>query len=359
MSFSRPTLSEIYGRIKADLEARVTDGNRIPRYSLLGILTAVFAGAVWSLYGYLTWLGDQLFPETADDEYIENHAARFGLSRKAAAYAAGVVRFDGTPGVTVPEGTEVQTSGGVIYTTDADATIGGGGSITAAITAADAGTAGNTTDATLSLVNPLSGVNTECTITTAPVGGTDLETTADLRARVIQRTANPPSSGTASDYVRWALEVSGVGRAWCLPAEQYKGAGTVGVVIATSALAPVDSTVHDAAVEYLEAVRPIGAILTVEDVIPSQVDYAVSITPNTSATRAAVTAALEQLHIDEATPGGTLYLSHINAAIMSAGVDNARVTDISVDLVSVGVDDVTVPGHNVATFRGATYSDLS
>ena len=359
MAFSRPSLSEIYGRIKADMESRIANGSKVPRFSLAGILCAVFAGAVWSLYGYLVWLGRQFFPESADDEYVDAHAARFGIMRKAAAYAEGIIRFDGTVGVVILAGREVQTTGGLIFTTDADATIGMWGSIVAAVTCSESGIVGNTRDLYLYLVAPLTGVATEAPITTAPAGGTDLESTEELRARVIQRTANPPSSGTASDYVRWALEVSGVGRAWCLPAELYKGAGTVGVVISTTELTPVSAQIHSDAVDYLEGVRPLGAVLTVEDVMPAQVYYSISISPNTVAIQNAVTEALQELHRSEATPGGTIYLSHISAAIMSSGVENAEVMNIVVDSVSLGPIDIEVTGYIVATFHGATYNTLT
>lgn len=356
MPFSRPSLSDIYGRIKADMESRVTGNTKIPRFSLLGILAAVFAGAVWSLYGFISWLARQLFPETADAEFLENHALRFGLVRKAATFAEGVVRFDGTVGTAIPSGTQLQTTGGVPYTTTAAAVITAGVTVSTPIVCSESGAVGNTTDEHLYLVHPVAGIGTEVAIVSAPVGGQDAETTEELRARVIQRTANPPFSGNPSDFVRWALEVPGVARAWCLPGSEYHGAGTVGVVISTADLSPVDSATHASAVEYLETVRPIGAVLTVEDVIQATVDYRLTITPNTQAMQSAVISALGALHKAEASPGGTIYLSHITAAIMSAGVDDMTIGTIIVNDHGIGPTDITVAGFAVAAFRSATFT---
>lgn len=358
MAFARPTLAEIYGRITADMESRITSGQKIPRVSLLGVLAAVFSGAVWSVYGFLVWLGYQLFPETAEEEFLLNHAARFGLYKKAATYATGQVRFAGVSSTVIAAGTQVQTTGGVIYTTDVSVTINIGGTAVAAITCTIEGSIGNTTASTLSIVAPLVGVSTDAIVTIAPAGGEDTETTEQLRARVIQRTANPPSSGIPSDYERWGMMVPGVGRAWCLPAEMYGGAGTVGLVIATDSLDIVDSDVHADAVAFLETVRPIGAILTVEDITRGEMDYTISITPNTSELQSAITAQLENLHADEAAPGATLYLTHIRAAIMAAGIDNYSITAMALNRVGIAVADVVATGYEILVFRSATYSTL-
>ncbi len=341
------------------MEARVTSGTKIPRFSLLGVLALVFAGAVHLLYGYLVWLSRQLFVPTADEWYLVNvHALKYGLPRKAATFAEGRVQLQGTPATVVPEGTVLQNSAGLQYVTVSEAILDGVGFALADIQATTAGEAGNTSDASLFLYNPLVGVNTAATVQVAPTGGQDVETVEELRARLLQRTQNPPSSGTASDYVRWALEVEGVGKAWCLPAEEYAGPGTVGIVVATSDLGVVDPAVKADAQAYIDTVRPVGAQATVEDIVPVLVVYDISITPNTQDIRDAVDTNLRNLHLIEAEPGGVFLLSRIRSAVSSSGATDYDITEIYTDGTPQGVANIATAGLQVPSYDHSNYSAL-
>lgn len=308
MAFSRPTLNTIYLRIKVDMESRVTSGVKIPKFSLLGIMAIVFAGAVHLLYAYLVFISDQLFVDTATTEWLDRLANIYGVPRKAAAFSSGQVTFTGVNTTVIPEGTSLQNNDGLTFSTVAEVTITGGSAV-ADVQADIAGVSGNITDTSLFLVSPLVDVDTEAFVTTAFGGGQDQETDPELRLRLLQRIQNPPSSGTKADYIRWALEVAGVGKAWVLAAEEYAGAGTVAVSIATTALEPVDSVVHQNVVDYIASVKPVGANVDVEDVVTKNTDYQISITPNTLDLRNSISDNLKDLHLVEAQPGGTLLIT--------------------------------------------------
>jgi hypothetical protein len=62
------------------------------------------------------------------------------------------------------------------------------------------------------------------------------ETDAAYLARLLEYIRRPPAGGNKYDYVKWALEVDNVARAWCFPIAQ--GLGTVDVVV----LANMDTT---------------------------------------------------------------------------------------------------------------------
>lgn len=62
------------------------------------------------------------------------------------------------------------------------------------------------------------------------------ETDAAYLARILDRIRRPPAGGNQYDYVKWAKEVDGVLKAWCIPIAQ--GLGTVDVII----LADADTT---------------------------------------------------------------------------------------------------------------------
>jgi uncharacterized phage protein gp47/JayE len=62
------------------------------------------------------------------------------------------------------------------------------------------------------------------------------ETDAELLARLLTYIRRPPAGGNQYDYIKWALEIDYVAKAWCFPLAQ--GLGTVDVVI----LADEDTT---------------------------------------------------------------------------------------------------------------------
>lgn len=364
MSFTRPTVSTIYGRMKADLEERLGNTNWFSR-SLALILLAVFAGAIYLCYGFLIRLSEQFFFTKASTEFLDWHARLYGLTRKAAGYASKSIEFTGTNGKVIEEGTRVKaditsfrSTVQIQFETTEEVTIASGVA-EATIQAVESGTDSNCEVDTVSLINPIDGVDTAATVLEDLEAGTDQETNDELIVRLLQRTQNPPGSGNKRDYERWALEVDGVERAWGLGAEEWLGVGTCGVILANSTLEPVGSTILADAVEYIDTKRPVGADVDVRDVTNKNVSIIVSITPNTEETQADIGEALAEVFIVDAYPGGEMLLSHIRKAISNAGIDDFEITDIEVDSVSVGVIDLVNTGVNVFRFYSATYSELT
>ena len=284
--FDRPTLDTIYQRMKADAEQRFENSNWASK-ALALILLMAFAGGIYLCYGFLRTMAKQFFFTTANDEYVQWHGRKYGLPRKAAEFATcEAYRFTGVNTTDVPEGTEVQADDGTIFITDALVTIAS--SIAdAALTAAESGTGGNVDTATLTLVTPITDIDDKGTVVTEISGGVDQETLSEHKARLLQRTQNPPGSGNTHDYERWALEISGVGRSWGRDAGDWLGAGTAGVIIGSATLDPVAAATKTLVEANIERNRPIGSSVDVTDILPAQVDLWVSISP-------------EQLHVPSA-----------------------------------------------------------
>lgn len=158
MSFTRPTLSELIEQARADIEARLPGADARLPVSVFDVLARIQAAGSHGLYGYLAWLAAQLFPDTAEAEYLERLASIWAVARKAASYAAGTVDFTGADGTDIPAGTTLRRSDGAEYTTDALVTIAAGVA-SAAVTAVEAGAAGNlAAAATVNLVSPIAGI---------------------------------------------------------------------------------------------------------------------------------------------------------------------------------------------------------
>lgn len=338
MGFTPPD----YATVKADILRDVQ--NQLPEAATgadsdFGVRAAALAASVEGLYAHQAWIARQVFPDTADTEYLEKHAALHGLTRKRATFAQGSATFTGTPGAVVPLGTEAKTVAGLVFATTGEATVGAGGTALVPVQAGAAGTAHNlAAGAALTLTSAPSGVQGAAVLTSATIGGTDAETDASLLARVLDVLQNPPAGGNRADWRRWAMNVDGVSAAYVFPLR--RGLGTVDVCI-TSAGGLPSAEILEAARAYLDAQRPAGAsdFLVLAPVLaPVAVAAQARLSTITLAqAQAAIETALA-VYFATLEPGDTAYLSRIEMAISG---------------VSGVVDRVVVtPGANVA--MGAT-----
>lgn len=354
MPFNRPSLTDIKNRVDADIQSRLPGTDPKLRYSLLGILSRVFAGIAHGLYGYLQWISKQIHIDTADPENVIRRAEEYGITPKEAQPAKGNIICTGTDGSTIPVGELLQRSDGVEFITDAIATIAAG-TATVAVTAVVGGANTNTAAASvLSFVTPVPGVNSTASVDgTGLIGGIDDETLDSLRSRLKFRIQKPPQGGAAHDYVAWALQVPGVTRAWCYPLED--GAGTVKVRFMMDnsyadgiPLAGDVTTVHN----HIEALRPVGLALggyTTVAPVAAPINFNMTVSPDTSAVRAAVTAELADLILRDSEPGGVIRISRINEAIsLAAGETDHALT--------APAADITHTVNQIATMGTVTFS---
>lgn len=317
MSFARPTLADLIQRVNNDVLSRLATDDVLRRADAQ-VYARVMGGVAHGLYGFIEWLSSQVIYDTAELEYLERWCSIWGVTRIPAAAATGSVTFAAQAGASIPAGTLLQALDGVQYALTADAIVSAP-SATAPVAAVVAAAAGNrVTGQTLTLVSPVVGVQPTATAGTLS-GGADLETDDALRDRLLARIQQPPQGGCATDYVAWALQVAGVTRAWVYA--QELGIGTVTVRFARDLDAsPIPDAGEVAAVQaYIDARRPVTAQVTVVAPVAVPLNFTISgLTPSTAAVQAAVQAELADLLLREATPGGTLLLSHIRAAISAA-----------------------------------------
>lgn len=81
----------------------------------IGIRIRVLAGELYNINTYLEWIKRQVFPQTAEGEYLDYHAQMRGLERKEAVKAAGLVEFrlsePAKEKIDIPANTIVSTGG--------------------------------------------------------------------------------------------------------------------------------------------------------------------------------------------------------------------------------------------------------
>lgn len=152
------------------------------------------------------------------------------------------------------------------------------------------------------------------------------ESDSDLLARLLDYIRRPPAGGNKYDYVKWALSITGVKSAYCLPLAN--GIGTVDLVITadpvlTGSVIPSAELLAQVKV-YIDDVRPVTAwgfrVLAVE-VLPVMVALVhTGDGCNKPQTIADITA-----YLDAFSPGQPLYLPQLlNLAIIN-GADNPQV----------------------------------
>lgn len=344
MPFNTPDYQAVRDAILRDIANQLpganvaTDGDYAIRANATG-------AAIEGLYQHQQWMIRQIFPDTADSDYLERHAGLHGLTRKVATVATGSITFSGTVGSAVTIGTEAKTAAGVAYLTTAADVIGAGGTVTIAAQAETTGSAGNQAAATaLTLTAAPAGVLSSATIA-AMTGGTDVETDASLLARLLFLLRNPPCGGAAHDYYSWAMSVSGITAAYVY--SNRRGLGTTDVVILTTGGIPGAPLVASVQA-YIDGVRPVQADFLALAPTAVPVNIAAALTLAAGYTLASVGAAINTAlaaYFSTLKPGDTAYLKRISAIIS----DTPGVVDFN----------LTTPVANTVALVDATHTQMA
>ena len=361
MAFNIPTLQEIVTRIESDFKSRISGATTFLRRSILKVFSRVYGGAIFGNYGYLDDNRKQIFITEADADSLLTHGSEYGISKKSATSATGSGSGTGTNDSIIPVGSELRSATGAIYTVDSAVTIALG-VFSVDITSQTLGSGANEdASASLSFVSPIDGVSTSITIDSSGItGGLDEETDDDYRDRILTRKRIAPQGGALIDYENWALEISGVTRAWAF--ERYYGRGTVGLAFARDdddSIAP-DSDERDVVKAYIESHTspitgkdigmPVTAQLIMIETKLKSINITVKIIPNNATVQAAILESLDNMIIEEGGPGQTVELSKFTSAIASAVNEDAN-------QILIPTDDVAIATNEIAVIGTVTFQD--
>jgi uncharacterized phage protein gp47/JayE len=176
-----------------------------------------------------------IWPDWSYGIWLEMLGEAAGITpKKQATYAEGVLKVRGVPGTLIPIDyvfATRATSGNpsILFKAKQSVTIDSSGLAVINIKAMEAGVKGNVGAETITLMTvPMNGI-ISITNEQAVTGGTDIEDEESFRQRVLNANQQEKLSGAVSDYIRWAEEVAGVGKAYVIP--EWNGAGTVKVVV--------------------------------------------------------------------------------------------------------------------------------
>lgn len=340
MPWTTPTLESLRKQNRDNVTARLGGGAMIPN-SVLRVMSDANAGLAYLTLLYLDWLSRQFLPDTAEGEWLRERHAKIWLGGwKQASFASGRILVSGVEGNDLPEFARLTTTvnGTTIEYETTAAVAMGSEPVEAPVRALVAGKAGNLDPgAVISFSAAISGVDGSAEVVEM-TGGADEESEDLLRERVLLRIQSPPMGGDADDYVRWALEVPGVTRAWCAPNEM--GIGTVTLRFMMDDLRadndgfPTNIDVV-AVTDHLDQKRPVAVkdrFVVAPLRFPVSFDIS-NLVPNTAAVRAAIRTSVDKMIRNKAAPAHTIngvtqpattiHREWVSAAILAAdGVES-------------------------------------
>lgn len=267
-----------------------------------------------------------MFPEWSYGEYLDLHAKRVCLTRRAAGYAYAKLEVEGIPGTIIPVGfafavPSVNSQPAIEFQTEEEVEIGESGKVTVGALAVLPGTSGNVpADSIVLMVTPMRGI-TAISNPEKASGGTAEESDDSLRARImeIEQGLDTGFVGCDADYIRWAKEVPGVGNAFVIANWDPDVKNSVKLVVLDSNGEPANDHILELVYDHiispedrLSRKAPIGALLTVVAPTMKEITYSFSAALvdgyDASAVAESIAAAIQQYYTRAKNEGVVQYI---------------------------------------------------
>ncbi|EEH5170492.1 baseplate J/gp47 family protein [Salmonella enterica] len=253
MAYLTPDAEKIRADLLRDLKNQLPDADTAPDSDYFVRASSV-ASVAEGLYQHQAWVVRQIFPDTADSDYLALHARTRGLKKKPPTTAKGLVGISGSPGSVLPAGSQIRGEN-LAVTTTADVKLTAG-TADVPVTAIQSGVSGNLdTQVAAELVSAPMGINGRVVVKSL-AGGTDEESDGELLDRLLDIIRRPPAGGNRYDYRRWAMETPGVTSAWVYPIR--RGVGTVDIAITSAGGLASDEIIRNVQA-HIDDVRPVTA----------------------------------------------------------------------------------------------------
>jgi uncharacterized phage protein gp47/JayE len=194
----------------------------------------VHAGPISGFFSQLQKVFDDFFPGSAAIEALRKHLAARQLPDQIQPQSSdGIVRLTGVVGTIVPGGRQIKRNlDGAIFVAAAGGTVPASGNLDLSFESLATGQATNIGAASeaFTLITPVAGITAACTSLTTFRNGRDLETAAEMLARIEEHDRSVDTGGNLRAYERLASEASDeVVSATAL--KNPRGPGTVNTVI--------------------------------------------------------------------------------------------------------------------------------
>ena len=309
-------------------------GSDADEVSDAGIMLRLLAGELFSLNADIDWLKRAMFISTAQGEALELHARQRGIERRTGSKAVGtiLVRVDSPLeyDVVIPRGTVFSTSDGALrYISATEAIIySGTGSTFVDVEAQYTGRRYNIESGLITTVVTYFSSGISVTNSSAFTGGSDDETDAQLRERLISSFSKLSNGLNYAYYKKLAESVDGVYSANV--SEIQQGSRTMNVYVAGKGAAADNSTIAEVQSLMNENRIPGVYIMVVSAILTSKnVSVALTIKNGYSVpkTLSTVTAAIRE-HFEGMRVGQSFIAAELGAKIIAVpGVENYTFTN--------------------------------
>ena len=324
------TTEEIYSTL-IDSFAELS-GAAVAEGGDLSLRLKAVAAEIFSLEAQADFFSRQCFPQSAEGEYLDRHAALRGLSRGEAQKAQGILRFyldeAATAAVEIPAGTVCMTAAGTAFATTQAGSIAAGTTYCAvAAEAAAAGIGGNAAENSIVyMMHAPAGIGGVVNAA-AFSGGTDGESDEALRARVMNSYRTLPNGANAAYYESKVMDLDNVSAVTILP--RSRGIGTVDVIFATHDGVPTQAEVEEVQ-ELLDSEREICVDIAVSAPETATVNVTAALQIAEGRDAGTVCSAAEEAVrdcFDGKLLGRAVYRAKLFAALMAVdGVENCVLT---------------------------------
>lgn len=349
------TLEEIYQGLASEFQAQT--GQTAGASSELAVRFYAVAAQLYSLYVQAEWTRRQCFPQTAQGEELDKHAALRGVARRKAIRAAGTVRFfvdaakDTDTGVSA--GTVCMTAAGVRFTTNADGAVPAGELYCEVpVTAVEAGTSGNVGKGTIVyMALPPAGI-AACVNPEPLGGGQDEEGDEELRGRVLATFRRLANGANNAFYQQTAMSFDGVAAVTVLP--RNRGVGTVDIVPAARGGVP-DKELLDALQARFDQVREIACDVKVAAPTVESVDVSAKLWAKRDADYETLAQAVKS-RLEGWFNGERLGKDLPRAQLISLvyGVEGVANCELTAPAEDLALDSVTLPVLGTLTITDGT-----
>ena len=229
MSFKRESLAVLQNRMYSNYTSLYKPLDKTPRHNLLKVFAQVDAGIYHQLSGDLDFLSRQIFPDTAEGEYLREHWSA-KVPPLYATTAAGNVEASGLPNRSIPSGLLFSAASGEHYYAEKSHRLDEQGKSVISVKAQNPGAQANlTAGEKLKIISSIpTGVDSTVIVAASGIsGGSDAETDEEYQARVLASLRNPNRYGKRGDFALWAMDASPeVSSAW-----EFYNFGVFGAVL--------------------------------------------------------------------------------------------------------------------------------
>lgn len=358
MTYDPQPLDTLSKRIRAAIRLYLPGTDALVWPNTLGVLQKVLAASIHEAELRAQWLFRQILASTADAAHLDRHGYEYGIARKPASRATGLIETTGQANTIYPAGVTYY-SAGAEYQSSGEAKADSGGALTIPVNAIEPGAAGNREegdDFVLVDTALYPTLSSEATAAAGGIGGgADRESDDSLRARILDRKRRPPQGGAESDYEQWTLAIPGVTKAWARRFEN--GPGTVGVWFLFAGRANGIPTAADVALvqDTLDRKRLIRARIVVNAPIPFPIDIRIAgLSDDTAKTRAAIADSLAAMFTERAEVGAAVQPYRFSISWISEAISQAIGEDAHQLVYPIGdyvKNDGTIPVLGTITYE--------